>query len=45
MKTKSGEFYFFKERKIPDVNKWQLLRLRGRDTLSEKAQLNLEWTC
>lgn len=43
MKTKSGEFYFFKERKIADVNRWQLLRLCGKDTLSEKAQLKLEW--
>ena len=43
MRSKPGSFYFFKERKIPDVNKWQLLRLCGKDTLSEKAQLKLEW--
>jgi transposase InsO family protein/transposase-like protein len=43
MKAKTRQFYFFKERVIPDINKWQLLRLRGKDTLSEKAQLKLEW--
>jgi len=43
MRAKPGSFYFFKERKIPDVNRWQLLRLRGKDTLSEKAKLKLEW--
>jgi transposase InsO family protein len=40
---KPGSFYFFKERPIDDINKWQLLRLRGKDTLSDKAQLKLEW--
>ena len=43
MKSKPGSFYFFKGKEIPDVNKWQLLRLRGKDTLSEKAKLKLEW--
>jgi transposase InsO family protein len=43
MKSKLGTFYFFQERKIPDVNRWQLLRLCGKDTLSEKAKLKLEW--
>lgn len=39
---KPGSFYFFKERVFPDINKWQLLRLRGKD-ISSKAQLKLEW--
>ncbi|TAL59885.1 MAG: helix-turn-helix domain-containing protein, partial [Bacteroidetes bacterium] len=41
--NKSGSFYFFKDKEIPDIDKWQLLRLRGKDALSEKAQLKLEW--
>jgi transposase InsO family protein len=40
---KPGSFYFFKGKDIPDVNRYQLLRLRGKDILSEKAQLKLEW--
>ena len=43
MQSKPGSFYFFKGKDIPDINKWQLLRLRGKDTLSEKAKLKLEW--
>lgn len=41
--NKSGSFYFFKDKEIPNIDKWQLLRLRGRSTLSSKAQLKLEW--
>jgi len=33
----------FLDRDLPDVDKWQLLRLRGKDILSDKAQLKLEW--
>lgn len=40
---KPGSFYFFKDKEIPNIDKWQLLRLRGKDNLSEKAQLKLEW--
>ncbi len=43
MQSKPGSFYFFKEKKIPDINNRQLLRLRGKDVLSEKAKLKLEW--
>lgn len=42
-KRKTEEFYFFKWKEIPTVDAWQLLRLRGRDTLSPEAQLKLEW--
>lgn len=41
--NKSGSFYFFKERPIQDISRWQLLRLRGKSTLSSKAQLKIEW--
>ena len=41
--NKGGSFYFFKDRQIPDINRWQLLRLRGKGTLSSKAALKLEW--
>lgn len=41
--NKSGSFYFFKEKQIKDIDRWQLLRLRGKDILSSKAQLKLEW--
>lgn len=39
---KPGSFYFFKGKDIPDIDRWQLLRLRGKD-ISPKAQLKLEW--
>jgi len=35
--------YFFHPKEILAVDRWQLLRLRGKDTLSSKAQLKLEW--
>jgi len=38
---KPGSFYFFKGKEIPDINKWQLLRLRSKD-ISPEAQLKLE---
>jgi len=41
--NKPGSFYFFKDRGITTIDRWQLLRLRGKDILSEKAQLKLEW--
>ncbi len=40
---KTEEFYFFQPKEIPAVDPWQLLRLRGKKILSEKAQLKLEW--
>lgn len=43
MKEKFQSFYFFKEKDIPHMDQWQLLRLLGRDILSAKAQLKLEW--
>lgn len=43
MKSKSGQFYFFRGREIGEVDKWQLLRLRGRGSLTSGAQLKLEW--
>lgn len=43
VRGKPGSFYFFKERALPEIDQWQLLRLRGKDVLSEKAQLKLEW--
>lgn len=43
MKSKTGQFYFFKEREIVDIDKWQLLRLRGKGSLTSHAQLKLEW--
>jgi len=43
MKSKFQNFYFFKEKDIPDMDQWQLTRLRGKDILSAKAQLKLEW--
>ena len=42
-KRKTHQFYFFQEKKKPDVGRWQLLRLRGRSSLSSEAQLKLEW--
>jgi len=35
--------YFFHPKEIQDIDKWKLLRLRGKDTLSFSAQLKLEW--
>jgi transposase InsO family protein len=35
--------YFFHAKEIPVIDQWQLLRLRGKGTLSSKAQLKLEW--
>lgn len=35
--------YFFHSKEILTPNVWQLLRLRGKTSLSEKAQLKLEW--
>ena len=43
IRGKPGSFYYFKGKDIPSIDRWQLLRLRGRDILSEKAQLKLEW--
>lgn len=43
MKEKYQNFYFFKEKDIPEMDVWQLLRLRGQDILSSQAQLKLEW--
>jgi len=43
MKQKFQDFYFFKEKDIPEMDEWSLLRLRGKDTLSSLAQLKLEW--
>ena len=43
MKRKTGQFYFFNERNLPSLDAWQLLRLRGKDSLSPNAQLKLEW--
>lgn len=40
---KSGSYQFFHDKYNPDVNKWILLRLLGKDALSDKAQLKLEW--
>ncbi len=42
-KRKTEQFYFFKWKEIPTVDSWQLLRLRGKDSLSPQAQLKLEW--
>ncbi len=43
MRTRKTEsFYFFKQKEIQSVDRWQLLRLRGRD-ISPRAQLKLEW--
>ena len=35
--------YRIPEKPLPDVSKWQLLRLLGKDKLSLDAQLKLEW--
>lgn len=43
MKTKFQSYYFFKEKDLPVLDQWQLLRLRGKDILSSLAQLKLEW--
>lgn len=44
MRTRKFEsFYFFEWKERPVVDKWQLLRLRGKRILSLKAQLKLEW--
>ncbi|MCL4354698.1 integrase core domain-containing protein [Patescibacteria group bacterium] len=44
MKYGEPESYrYFLDRDLPDIDKWQLLRLRGKDALSLKAQLKLEW--
>ncbi len=40
---KPGSYEFFQDKYNPDINKWTLLRLLGKDTLSDKAQLKLEW--
>jgi transposase InsO family protein len=42
-KRKTEQFYFFKWKEIPTIDSWQLLRLRGKDSLSPQAQLKLEW--
>lgn len=39
---KTESFYFFKRKDIPQIDRWQLLRLRGKD-ISPLAQLKLEW--
>ena len=38
-----GSYRYFLDRDLPDIDKWTLLRFRGKDTLSLKAQLKLEW--
>ena len=38
-----GSYQYFEEIKIPDIDRWTLLRLRGKDSLTDKAQLKLEW--
>lgn len=44
MKYGEPESYrYFLDRNLPDIDKWQLLRLCGKDILSDKAQLKLEW--
>lgn len=43
MKSKNGQFYFFNAKELITVDPWQLLRMRGKDTLSSSAQLKLEW--
>ena len=35
--------YYFHEKTTPVINRWQMLRSVGKDTLSLKAQLKLEW--
>jgi putative transposase len=42
MKTKSGQFYFFKGREVPMIDEWQLLRFRG-ESVSANARVKLEW--
>ncbi len=39
---KTESFYFFKSKDIQQIDRWQLLRLRGKD-ISPLAQLKLEW--
>ena len=43
MYTKQIHGYRILEKPFPSIDKWQLLRLLGKDTLSPKAQLKLEW--
>ncbi len=38
-----GSYKYFLERDLPSMDEWKLLRLRGKDILSHKAQLKLEW--
>jgi transposase InsO family protein len=35
--------YFFHGKETPVINRWQLLRAVGKDALSPRAQLKLEW--
>lgn len=38
-----GSYTYFDKLKIPSIDKWALLRLRGKDILTPQAQLKLEW--
>jgi len=38
-----GSYEYYDEQKIPRVDRWTLLRLRGKDVLTPQAQLKLEW--
>ena len=43
MKEKLQNYYFFREKVLPALDPWALLRLRGKRQLSSMAQLKLEW--
>lgn len=38
-----GSYRYFLDKDIPEIDKWTLLRIRGKEILSSKAQLKLEW--
>ena len=43
MYTKREHGYYLKPKLLRIPNKWELIRSMGKDTLSEKAKLKLEW--
>lgn len=38
-----GSYQFFQDKYNPDIDKWSLLRLVGKERLTPQAQLKLEW--